>query len=53
MKITIYGWRTIRSSCMPPPDLNCPDIPSRNFTVRPPDPQGFDGNDNDGVGCDS
>jgi hypothetical protein len=37
----------------PPPDLNCPDIPYRNFAVRPPDPHGFDGNDNDGVGCES
>jgi len=37
----------------PPPDLNCPDIPYRNFVVRPPDPHGFDGNDNDGVGCES
>jgi hypothetical protein len=36
----------------PPPDLNCPDIPYRNFVVRPPDPHGFDGND-DGVGCES
>lgn len=36
----------------PPPDLNCPDIPYRNLVVRPPDPHGFDGN-NDGVGCES
>ena len=36
----------------PPPDLNCEDIPFRFFTVNPPDPHGFDGNDNDGVGCE-
>lgn len=36
----------------PPPDLNCADIPHRFFPVRPPDPHGFDGN-NDGVGCES
>ena len=36
----------------PPPDLNCADIPYNNFTVLPPDPHGFDGN-NDGVGCQS
>ena len=35
----------------PPPDLNCADIPSRNFVVRPPDPHGFDG-DHDGIGCE-
>lgn len=35
----------------PPPDLNCPDIPHRNFTVLPPDPHGFDGNNN-GIGCE-
>ena len=35
----------------PPPDLNCGDIPYRNFTVLPPDPHHFDGN-KDGVGCE-
>jgi hypothetical protein len=42
------------SVCIPPapPDLNCPDIPYRNFTVLPPDPHGFDRN-NDGVGCEN
>ena len=35
----------------PPPDLNCAHIPYRNFTVLPPDPHGFDGNQN-GVGCE-
>jgi hypothetical protein len=40
----------------PPPDLNCSDIPHRQFRVRwdvpDPDPHGFDG-DRDGVGCES
>jgi hypothetical protein len=36
----------------PPPDLNCPDIPYKNFRVIGNDPHGFD-RDNDGVGCDS
>ncbi len=35
----------------PPPDLDCPDIPHRNFIVRPPDPHRFDG-DKDGIGCE-
>ncbi|MFW6074834.1 MAG: thermonuclease family protein [Chloroflexota bacterium] len=40
--------------CIPPypPDLNCDDVPYRRFTVLPPDPHGFDG-DNDGIGCES
>ena len=40
----------------PPPDLDCADIPYRNFRVRwdvaDPDPHHFDGN-RDGVGCES
>jgi hypothetical protein len=36
----------------PPPDLNCPDIPYKNFRVTGGDPHGFD-RDNDGIGCDS
>ena len=40
----------------PPPDLNCADVPYRNFRVRwdvaDPDPHHFDGN-RDGVGCES
>ena len=36
----------------PPPDLDCGDIPYRNFTVLPPDPHRFD-SDGDGVGCES
>ena len=36
----------------PPPELDCGDIPWRNFTVLPPDPHGFDG-DQDGVGCET
>jgi hypothetical protein len=36
----------------PPPDLNCADVaPHANFTVRPPDPHGFD-RDRDGIGCE-
>jgi hypothetical protein len=35
----------------PPPDLNCKDVPSRNFKVIEPDPHGFD-RDNDGIGCE-
>ena len=36
----------------PPPDLDCGDIPYRNFTVLQPDPHRFDG-DKDGIGCES
>lgn len=36
----------------PPPDLDCPDIPYRNFTVLPPDRHDFDG-DGNGRGCES
>jgi hypothetical protein len=36
----------------PPPDLNCGDIPYRNFTVLAPDPHNFDG-DRDGIGCET
>lgn len=41
--------------CIPPapPDLDCGDITFRRFTVLPPDPHNFDGNDNDGIGCES
>ena len=45
------------SVCIPPysqvGDLDCGDISFRRFTVLPPDPHGFDGNDNDGIGCES
>ena len=37
----------------PPPDLDCGEIPYRRFQVLPPDPHRFDGNDNDGIGCES
>ena len=41
--------------CVPPdlPDLDCDDIEPtfKPFPVLPPDPHGFDG-DNDGVGCE-
>lgn len=36
----------------PPPNLNCPDISQKRFTVTGFDPHGFD-RDNDGVGCES
>ena len=36
----------------PPPDLDCSDIPYRNFVVLPPDPHGFD-RDHDGIGCET
>jgi hypothetical protein len=41
--------------CIPPgvPDIDCDDIPEfTDFPVLPPDPHGFDG-DNDGIGCES
>ena len=36
----------------PPPDLDCADVPYNDFTVLPPDPHGFDGDD-DGIGCET
>jgi micrococcal nuclease len=36
----------------PPPDLDCKNIPYRNFRVLSPDPHRFDG-DKDGIGCES
>jgi micrococcal nuclease len=36
----------------PPPDLDCKDVPFRNFRVLPPDPHNFD-RDKDGIGCES
>ena len=40
----------------PPPDLDCKDVPYRNFrviyTVADPDPHHFDG-DHDGIGCET
>lgn len=36
----------------PPPDLDCGDIPDRNFRVLPPDPHRFD-QDGNGWGCES
>lgn len=35
----------------PPPDLDCPDVDERRFTVLPLDPHRFDG-DGNGVGCE-
>jgi hypothetical protein len=45
----------------PPPDLDCDqdgnlegdEIPYHNFKVNNPDPHDFDGNDNDGIGCET
>ncbi len=36
----------------PPPDLDCSQIPYRDFKVLPPDPHGFDG-DHDGIGSET
>ena len=36
----------------PPPDLDCEDIPYRDFAVIGPDPHGFD-DDGNGIGCES
>ncbi|HXG35670.1 MAG TPA: thermonuclease family protein [Dehalococcoidia bacterium] len=36
----------------PPPDLDCNQIPYRDFRVLPPDPHRLDG-DRDGTGCES
>jgi micrococcal nuclease len=33
-------------------DLDCADVPFRNFRVLAPDPHGFDGRDDDGLGCE-
>ena len=35
-----------------PPNLNCDDISDKDFAVLPPDPHGFD-RDEDGIGCES
>jgi micrococcal nuclease len=35
----------------PPPDLDCADVPYKNFRVVGADPHRFDG-DHDGVGCE-
>ncbi len=36
----------------PPPDLDCGQIPYRNFVVKQPDPHRFD-SDKDGIGCET
>jgi hypothetical protein len=36
----------------PPPNLTCDDISAQDFEILPPDPHGFDGDDNDGIGCE-
>jgi micrococcal nuclease len=40
--------------CIPPypQDLDCDDISKKNFEVLPPDPHGFD-REEDGIGCES
>lgn len=40
--------------CIAPnsPDLNCGDVPHKRFRVLPPDPHGFD-TDQDGIGCEN
>ncbi|MBD3886818.1 excalibur calcium-binding domain-containing protein [Phormidium tenue FACHB-886] len=55
------AWTPAQSNCEPaypdfciapaPPDLDCADIGSKNFTVLPPDPHRFD-RDKDGIGCE-
>jgi hypothetical protein len=37
---------------LPPPDLDCADVPHSDFVVLQPDPHNFDG-DRDGRGCES
>lgn len=46
--------RSYPDVCIPPapPDLDCKDIPYRNFRVLQPDPHRFDG-DHDGIGCEA
>jgi hypothetical protein len=41
-------------TCIPstPPNLNCGDIPDKDFQVLSPDPHGFD-RDGNGIGCES
>lgn len=40
--------------CIPPAgDYNCPDFTQKNFTALEPDPYRLDGNDNDGIACES
>ena len=36
----------------PPPDLDCGDIPDKDFTVLAPDPHGLD-SEGDGTGCEN
>jgi hypothetical protein len=36
-----------------PSKLTCDGVGARNFGVLRPDPHGFDGNDNDGIGCEN
>ncbi len=36
----------------PPPDLDCPEIPYKDFAALPPDPHRLDA-DEDGIACES
>jgi micrococcal nuclease len=36
----------------PPPDLDCDDIPNKNFKINSSDPHDFD-DDSDGIGCET
>jgi len=51
---TVYCDASYPTVCIPlyPPDLDCGEISDRNFKVSPPDPHGFDP-DEDGIGCES
>ena len=53
MEVTIDCDDSYPDECIesPPPDLNCDDIPEKNFKVTGSDPHGFDA-DNDGIGCE-
>jgi hypothetical protein len=46
--------RAYPTVCIPPlpPDLDCSEIPYRNFKVLPPDPDHFDG-DGNGIGYEA
>lgn len=46
--------RAYPTVCIPPlpPDLDCSEIPHRNFKVLPPDPDHFDG-DGNGIGYEA
>jgi hypothetical protein len=62
--VTLLAWRPPKplacdpsylNVCIapPPPYLNCDDVPFNNIAVVGADLHGFDGNDDDGVGCET